>query len=115
MLDKRDAFAEKMKNFTTLSSRKFKQQLMACLISFLQHVYVPEISHELKKYFYKKNSNGHGNSFKRQNLGYGEKRVPVLATLFVAVVEQCKKSEIFHLKVKKQPKCLVLKMQLPIC
>ena len=30
----------KMKNFTTLTSRNFSQQLMACLISFLKGAYM---------------------------------------------------------------------------
>ena len=42
-LDKRDNFAKKMKNFAIQKSRKFLQQLMRCLINFLQLAYSPEI------------------------------------------------------------------------
>ena len=42
-LDKRNNFAKKMQNFAIQKSRKFLQQLMRCLINFLQLAYSPEI------------------------------------------------------------------------
>ena len=86
-LDKRDDFANKNQKFYNSSIKTFQ----------------PETFTMLKRYF----SIGHGKTFYRQNLGYGQMHFQILTKIFTTVTENQKRVT-FYSKQKKQPKVLMV-------